>query len=92
MSTDNSDIGEQNHSHGGFDVCDNNCYMDSMILNSSILLDKMCLGSKYTYNELLKICGFTETQLCFAILCLLRDGKISQYRDNGVIYELVQTA
>lgn len=82
---------EQRRGQAGFDVCDNKCYMDSMIQNSSILLDKMCLGCKYTYNELLKICEFTETQLCFAILYLLKDGKISQYRDNGVIYELVPT-
>ena len=49
----------------------------------------MALGCKYTYQELLKICEFTDTQLCFAILRLLKDGKISQYRDKNVVYELV---
>ncbi len=63
--------------------------MDSIIRNSRILLEKMCHGYKYTYKELQKICDFTETQLCFAILYLLKDGKIQQYRDNDVIYELV---
>ncbi len=60
-----------------------------MIKNSKILLDRMCYGCKYTYEELLKICNFTETQLCFAILCLLKEGRISQYRDRSVIYELI---
>lgn len=49
----------------------------------------MRLGCKYTYRELQKICDFTETQLCFAILCLLRDGHISQYRETDVVYELI---
>lgn len=64
-------------------------YMDSIINNSKILLNKMCYGCKYTYKELLRICNFTESQLCFAILCLLRDGKISQYREKEVVYELI---
>lgn len=64
-------------------------YMDSIINNSKTLLNKMCYGCKYTYKELLKICNFTESQLCFAILCLLRDGKISQYREKEVVYELI---
>lgn len=63
--------------------------MDSMTENSRILLEKMRLGCKYTYNELMKICDFTETQLCFAILYLLRAGKINQYRDTRVVYELI---
>lgn len=49
----------------------------------------MRLGCKYTYRELQKICDFTETQLCFAILCLLRDGHICQYRETDVVYELI---
>ena len=63
--------------------------MDSIILNSKLLLEKMCIGCKYTYRELLRICGLTETQLCFAILRLLKDGKINQYRDTDVMYELL---
>lgn len=63
--------------------------MESMIKNSSILLEKMRLGCKYTFRELLRICDFSETQLCFAILCLLREGRISQYRESDVIYELL---
>ncbi len=49
----------------------------------------MRVGCKYTYRELLTICGFTETQLCFAILHLLKDGRISQYREADVVYELL---
>lgn len=63
--------------------------MDSIIKNSMTLLSRMAHGCKYTYQELLKICEFTDTQLCFAILRLLKDGKISQYRDKNVVYELV---
>lgn len=63
--------------------------MDSIIKNSKTLLSRMTLGCKYTYNELLKICEFTDTQLCFAIMRLLKDGKISQYRDKKVVYELI---
>lgn len=63
--------------------------MDTIIKNSRILLGKMSYGCKYTYHELLRICDFTETQLCFAILCLLKDGRLSQYRENDVVYELI---
>lgn len=65
--------------------------MDSMNKDSKFLLEKMCLGYKYTYRELLKICDFTETRLCFAILCLLRDGRLRQYRESDVVYELNPT-
>ncbi len=63
--------------------------MTSIIENSKVLLSKMSLGYKYTYRELQKICDFTESQLCFAILYLLREGKISQYRESDVVYELI---
>lgn len=64
--------------------------MDAIINNSRILLEKMCLGCKYTYHELLKICDFTESQLCFAILFLIRNGKISQFREDDVVYQLIE--
>ncbi len=63
--------------------------MDLTMINSKILLDKMSLGYKYTYKELQKICNFTETQLCFALLHLMKAGRIAQYRDSGVFYELI---
>lgn len=63
--------------------------MDLNIQNSMRLLDTMSIGYKYTYRELQEKCGFTETQLCLALLCLLRDGIISQYRDADVVYELL---
>lgn len=63
--------------------------MDLMIENSKILLEKMSVGCKYTYRELQKICDFTEPQLCFAILYLIRAGKILQYRESDVVYELL---
>ncbi len=63
--------------------------MDSIVKNSNILLNKMYLGCKYTYHELQRICNLSETQLCFAIMNLLRDGKICQYRDSDVVYELI---
>lgn len=62
--------------------------MDSIITNSRLLLEKMCIGCRYTYRELLRLCDFTELQLCYAILYLLKDGRISQYREAEVIYEL----
>ncbi len=63
--------------------------MDLTTENSKTLLDNMCAGYKYTYRELLTICNFTETQLCLAILRLLKDGRISQYREADVVYELL---
>ena len=54
--------------------------MDSIITNSRLLLEKMRIGCRYTYRELLR--------LCYAILYLLKDGRINQYRDAEVIYEL----
>lgn len=63
--------------------------MESMITNSRILLERMSRGCKYTYHELLRICELTETQLCFAIMFLLREGMICQYREADVVYELV---
>ncbi|MDE5662556.1 MAG: hypothetical protein K2L35_07780 [Muribaculaceae bacterium] len=63
--------------------------MDTITINSKYLLEKMRLGCKYTYRELLKLCDFTETQLCFAILALVRAGKMNRYREHEVMYELV---
>lgn len=63
--------------------------MDTITINSKYLLEKMRLGCKYTYRELLKLCDFTETQLCYAILTLVRDGKMNRYREHEVMYELV---
>ncbi len=63
--------------------------MDLIKKNSNTLLSRMCAGCKYTYNELLRICGLTETQLCFAIMSLLKEGKICQYRESRVVYELI---
>ncbi|MDE5920356.1 MAG: hypothetical protein K2G82_01915 [Paramuribaculum sp.] len=62
--------------------------MESIITNSRLLLEKMCIGGRYTYPELRRLCNFTEMQLCYAILYLLKDGRINQYRDTEVVYEL----
>ena len=77
------EVYEQNRGKCGYVV------MESMIANSRILLEKMGYGCKYTYRELLKLCELTETQLCFAIMFLLREGRISQYREADVVYELI---
>jgi len=63
--------------------------MDLIKKNSNALLTIMREGCKYTYSELLRICGFTETQLCYAIMSLLKEGKICQYRESRVVYELI---
>ncbi len=65
--------------------------IDKIIANSKSLLKKMNSGCRYTYYELLDICGLTETDLCYAILYLLRDGKMVQYRMQEVYYETNHT-
>ncbi len=64
-------------------------YMDLITQNSMQLLGTMSVGCKYTYRELQKKSDLPETQLCFAILSLIRDGVIHQYRDTDVVYELI---
>lgn len=63
--------------------------MTAIIQNSSNLLLKMKSDCAYTFRELKSMCGYSETELCFAILYMIQKGKMRQYRNDDVFYELV---
>ena len=48
--------------------------------NAKSLLRKLIAGYQYTFNDLLSICGYAPTDLCMAILYLIKEGKMRQYR------------
>lgn len=50
----------------------------------------MKCGCKYSFFELMKQCRLPDIQLCYALLELLREGKICQYREDEVVYELAR--
>lgn len=52
--------------------------MEHIRKNSNALYGKMKKMYHYTFNELQKLVGFESTELCFAILQLLQENKISQ--------------
>lgn len=59
----------------------------TVMLNARDLLKKLVAGTQYTFTELLSICNYTPTDLCLALLYLIREGKMRQYRLQGVVYQ-----
>lgn len=58
------------------------------IENSKWLFNKMGLRP-HTYQELLEESDYTELELCYAILYLLKTGKIRQYKaTKSIIYRV----
>lgn len=63
--------------------------MTAIVQNSDNLLRKMKTDCVYTFYDLRNICDYSETELCFAILYMIKNGKIRQYRNDDVVYELI---
>lgn len=73
-------------------AADLTCYKMKLlkaINDGKSLLAMMKEGYQYTFNELTELCGLKSTELCCAILCLIRDGKINQERMTDVVYQVV---
>ena len=50
----------------------------------------MVTGYEYTFNELMKLCGYSDTELCLAVLYLIKEGKVKQYRTHDIYYQVVR--
>ena len=61
--------------------------MTTVMLNAKNLFMKLVAGTQYTFNELLNICNYPPTDLCLALLYLIREGKMVQYRTQRVVYQ-----
>lgn len=64
--------------------------MSAIIKNGKSLFRKMKGGCEYTFNELKKLCGYEDTDLCFAVMYLIKEGQVVQYRTNDVYYQVKQ--
>lgn len=62
--------------------------MSVIIRNGKNLLQKMVAGCEYTFKELKRLCDITESELCMAVLYLIKEGKVRQYRTDSVYYQL----
>lgn len=59
----------------------------TVMLNAKNLFMKLVAGTQYTFNDLLSICNYPPTELCMALLYLIREGKMRQYREQQVVYQ-----
>ncbi|MBO5251211.1 MAG: hypothetical protein J6B31_04350 [Bacteroidaceae bacterium] len=57
--------------------------------NADKVLGMMKTGYRYTLNKLQEITAIGTTELCMAILVLIRDNRIKQFQcEEGVCYVL----
>lgn len=66
--------------------------MDKNIIrtNADKIIRLMKVGYEYTLTKLEEITTFGITELCMAILVLIRDNKVRQFQSNeGVRYILI---
>ena len=65
--------------------------MNRMKKNAEKIMEVMKLGYKYTLSKLEEITLFGSTELCMAILVLIRDKRVRQFQcEEGVCYVLVK--
>lgn len=58
--------------------------------DSALLYGKMKRMYHYTFGELQKLVNFGNTELCLALILLLREDKITQdRRPEGICYAVV---
>ena len=56
------------------------------------VLGKMKMGYRYTLNKLQEITAIGTTELCMAILVLIRDNRVKQFQcEEGVCYALCKS-
>ena len=57
--------------------------------NAEKIIQVMKAGYQYTLNKLQEITTFGSTELCLALLVLIRENKVQQFlSDDGVKYSL----
>lgn len=64
---------------------------NKMIENAEKIMGVMKSGYRYTLSKLQEITAVASTDLCMAILLLIRDNRIRQFQcEEGVCYALVK--
>ena len=60
-----------------------------MTMNADKIMGVMKAGYRYTLSKLQEITAFGTTELCMAILVLIRDERVKQFQcEEGVCYVL----
>ena len=60
-----------------------------MSMNAEKIMRVMKAGYRYTLSKLQEITAFGTTELCMAILVLIRDERVKQFQcEEGVCYVL----
>ena len=60
-----------------------------MTMNAEKIMGVMKAGYRYTLSKLQEITAFGTTELCMAILVLIRDERVKQFQcEEGVCYVL----
>ena len=60
-----------------------------MTMNAEKIMGVMKAGYRYTLSKLQEINAFGTTELCMAILVLIRDERVKQFQcEEGVCYVL----
>lgn len=60
---------------------------NKMMGNAEKIMEVMIKGLRYTLAKLQEITSFGTTELCMAILLLIRDNKVKQFQcEEGVCY------
>ena len=64
---------------------------NKMMKNAEKIMKVMKTGYRYTLAKLQEITAFGSTELCMAILLLIRDDRVKQFQcEDGVCYTLVK--
>ena len=62
---------------------------NKMMKNAEKIMKMMKTGYRYTLAKLQEITAFGSTELCMAILVLIRDNRVKQFQcEEGVCYVL----
>ena len=62
---------------------------NKMMKNAEKIMKVMKTGYRYTLAKLQEITAFGSTELCMAILVLIRDNRVKQFQcEEGVCYVL----
>lgn len=62
---------------------------NKMMKNAEKIMKVMKTGYRYTLSKLQEITAFGSTELCMAILLLIRDERVKQFQcEEGVCYVL----
>lgn len=62
---------------------------NKMMKNAEKIMKVMKTGYRYTLSKLQEITAFGSTELCMAILLLIRDERVKQFQcEEGICYVL----